>query len=131
LLSNQGKKADAAAMAREIGKGHKVQGQDRSETPFAGSWRGTWRNIGGQVGPDSLSLTEQAGGTFRGVWSGYVSIRGTRLDRRTFVFQGVTANKFYLGVGLVDEGKILLNYAASGLEANGTYGGWCELARSK
>ncbi len=131
LLSNQGKKTDAAALAREIWEGQPVQGADPSENPLAGTWRGTWKNSSGKVGPDSLSLTEQTDGTFRGIWSGYVRIRGTRLDSRTFVIQGGTSDRCYLGVGLVADGKILLCYSASGLKAKGIYGGWCDLEKSK
>jgi tetratricopeptide (TPR) repeat protein len=130
LLAEQGQKAEAEALCGEPLEIRRVPGADHPPTVFDGAWRGKWENSGGQIGEDSLSIKE-AGGTITGVWSGYVRFRGERLGRNTFVIKGITATRWYGGVGAVDNGKLLLHYTACHLNTGGTlYRGSCVFTKS-
>ena len=103
-------------------------GPSRTRASLAGSWSGTWKNNLGESGPESLVLRTE-GDILSGLWSGDVKLKGERLGKDTFLFEGSTRDRFYRCAARIEGAHLELDYCAHRPSGQGHYYGWANLAR--
>jgi hypothetical protein len=103
-------------------------GPSRIRAGLEGEWSGLWKNDLGQSGPETLVL-EADGESLTGLWSGDVKLKGERLGKDKFYFEGSTSNRFYRSVGRMKGSRLELDYCAHRTPSGGEYHGWADLVR--
>jgi len=89
---------------------------------FAGNWAGSYINTKGQGGKETLEVNEDANGDLTAMWTDGVRLRGERVGPDVFYLEGTAGARSYRIAGLVEDGRVLLHYAAHGPEAERYYG---------
>jgi hypothetical protein len=103
-------------------------GPSRIRISPAGAWSGKWRNDLGESGPESLALQAE-GELFFGTWSGDVKLKGERLGKDTFYFEGTTLDRSYRCAGRMEGAQLVLDYCAHRARGDGKYFGWSTLLK--
>jgi len=86
-------------------------------------WRGTWTNSLGENGNDTLEITTDTAGNFKGVWSGNINVTGQWLTKATLKMSGKTTTRDYQVTGTIQDSTLFLSYTATRLNSSGTYTG--------
>ena len=107
----------------------------KEETPtfgnVTGKWTGPWTNSLGEHGNDTLEITDDGAGNFKGVWSGTINVTGQWLDNTHLKMSGRTSTRDYQVQGTVQGDTLNLNYTATRLNTSGTYTGEETLTRTQ
>src|SRR5262249_54581939 len=92
-----------------------LKGDKKDKPRFTGVWIGNWQNSGGEDGINYYIIKEGADGRLTGVvmWEGPAfEITGKRLGRDALRFAGKTKERHYLYIGGMEDGMLVLHYAA-------------------
>ena len=97
---------------------------------IAGLWQGTCETSDGQSAASDLDISEDKTGKLTGNWDG-ISLKGERVGRETFFFEIQNRTYSYRAIGVIDDGQLLLNYAATPKNGGARTYGWAKLSQAR
>ena len=89
---------------------------------FSGNWTGSYVNTKGQYGKEILNVNEDSNGDLTGIWTDDVRLGGERVGHDAIYLEGKAVARSYHLVGLAEDGRLLLHYAAHGPNPERYYG---------